>query len=125
MIVETASAAVVQKKQQPSDSIVLQNKIETRQARIGVLGLGYVGFPLALEFAKSGFSVSGFEVDPSRIRTLVAGQSYIADVPSEDVRTLVEKKRFAATTNFSQLADMDIVIICVPTPLSKAKDPDI
>ncbi len=108
-----------------SDNIVLQNKIETRQARIGVLGLGYVGLPLAVEFAKTGFSVSGFEVDPARIRTLLAGESYIADVPSEDVRSLVEKKRFVATTNFTQLNAMDIIIICVPTPLSKAKEPDI
>src|SRR4051812_20979672 len=107
------------------ESTALQNKIETRQARIGVLGLGYVGLPLALEFAKTGFSVTGFEVDPGRIRTLLGGESYIDDVPSEDVKTLNEKKRFTASTNFQLLAEMDVVIICVPTPLSKAKEPDI
>ncbi len=120
-----ATAVSSQKKEQQSTNVVLQNKIETRQAKIGILGLGYVGLPLAVEFSKSGFSVSGFEVDPSRIRTLLSGQSYIADVPGDDIRSLVEKRRFTATTNFNQLATMDIVIICVPTPLSKAKEPDI
>jgi len=112
-------------KKEPSEDTALQSKIETRQARIGVLGLGYVGLPLAVEFGKSGFSVAGFEVDPSRIRTLLEGRSHIADVPSEEVRILLEKKRFTVTTNFSRLGAMDVVIICVPTPLSKAKDPDI
>ncbi len=108
-----------------AENVTLQDKIETRQARIGVLGLGYVGLPLALEFAKTGFSVTGFEVDPNRIRTLLNGESYIDDVPSSVVHALVDKKRFSASTNFSQLASMDVVIICVPTPLSKAKEPDI
>jgi UDP-N-acetyl-D-glucosamine dehydrogenase len=121
-----APVSLLQKKELfASDGLTLQNKIETRQARIGVLGLGYVGLPLAVEFAKTGFSVSGFEVDPSRIRTLQAGESYIADVPSSELKTLIEKKRFLTTTNFTQLSSMDVVIICVPTPLSKAKDPDI
>lgn len=103
----------------------LHIKIETRQARIGVLGLGYVGLPLAVEFAKSGFYVTGFEVDASRVRPLLAGRSYIADVPSEDVKAVVGKKRFTATTNFSRLETTDVVIVCVPTPLNKTKDPDI
>jgi UDP-N-acetyl-D-glucosamine dehydrogenase len=90
-----------------------------------VLGLGYVGLPLAMEFAKAGFSVDGLEVDPGRIRRLTAGESYIADIASTDVRTLIEKKRFNPSTNFSRLANADVVIICVPTPLRKTKDPDI
>src|SRR5262245_31081388 len=113
MIKNSGSVAV-------ADSLALQNKIETRQARIGVLGLGYVGLPLAIEFAKAGFSVEGFEVDPARIRTLISGESYIDDVPSADLRVVMEKKRFSPTTNFTRLSGIDVVIICVPTPLSKA-----
>jgi len=109
----------------PKQMFLLQDKIETRQARIGVLGLGYVGLPLAIEFAQAGFSVTGFEVDPSRIRCLLANQSYIADVQSADLAAVIEKKRFMPTTNFSRLEMMDVVIICVPTPLNKTKDPDI
>lgn len=108
-----------------AEHVALQNKIETRQARIGVLGLGYVGLPLAVEFAHAGFFVEGFEVDPARIRKLLSGNSYIDDVPSNDVRVVMEKKRFIPTTNFSRLSGVDVIIICVPTPLSKAKDPDI
>jgi UDP-N-acetyl-D-glucosamine dehydrogenase len=122
-IMATAVITSVDKKE--SESVALQAKIETRQARIGVLGLGYVGLPLAVEFSKTGFSVTGFEVDPNRIRTLLDGQSYIADVPSSEVRAIVDKKRFTVTTNFTRLNAMDVIIICVPTPLSKAKDPDI
>lgn len=103
----------------------LHDKIETRQARVGIVGLGYVGLPLAMGFAKAGFSVTGFEVDPARLRNLMAGESYIKDVPSAELRTAIEKKRFSGTTNFSQLGDMDAIIICVPTPLHKTKDPDI
>jgi UDP-N-acetyl-D-glucosamine dehydrogenase len=104
---------------------VLQDKIETRQAKVGVMGLGYVGLPLALEFAKAGFTVTGFDVDPGRLRKLMSGESYIQDVPSAELASLIEKKRFTASTNFSQLAGLDAVIICVPTPLHKTKDPDV
>jgi len=103
----------------------LSDKIETRQARIGVLGLGYVGLPLAIDFAQAGYSVTGFEVDPSRIRALLDHRSYIADVASADLEAMIEKKRFFPTTNFSRLETMDAIIICVPTPLNKTKDPDI
>ena len=104
---------------------LLRNKIETRQARIGVLGLGYVGLPLAVEFAEAGFSVTGFEVDPGRIRRLLSKESYVADVPATQLASVIDKKRFYPTTNFSRLEAMDAVIICVPTPLNKTKDPDI
>jgi UDP-N-acetyl-D-glucosamine dehydrogenase len=107
------------------DLVALQSKIETRQARIGILGLGYVGLPLALEFAKAGFYVTGFDVDPSRIRLLLSKRSYIGDIPEEEILTLIDKKRFYPTTNFSRLEQMDAIIICVPTPLNKTKDPDI
>ena len=104
---------------------LLQQKIKTHQANIGILGLGYVGLPLAMAFAKNGFTVSGFEVDPGRIRSLLAGRSYIADVPNVELADLIEKRRFVPITDFSRLGTMDVVIICVPTPLNKTKDPDI
>ncbi len=103
----------------------LQDKIETRQARIGILGLGYVGLPLALEFARTGFQVTGFDVDPGRIRTLMSKQSYIGDIGSDELAVVIDKKRFYPTTHFARLEQMDVVVICVPTPLNKTKDPDI
>jgi UDP-N-acetyl-D-glucosamine dehydrogenase len=112
-------------KKEQMESLGLQAKIETRQAKIGVLGLGYVGLPLAIEFGESGFTVTGFEVDPSRIKSLLEGQSYISDISSQELRAIIEKKRFMVTTNFNRLDAMDVVIICVPTPLNKTKDPDI
>jgi UDP-N-acetyl-D-glucosamine dehydrogenase len=116
-----APASTLQKR----DRTALHEKIETRQARVGIVGLGYVGLPLAIEFAESGFSVTGFEVDPRRIRRLMNGESYIEDVSTGAVRAVIEKRRFGATTNFGRLREMDAVIICVPTPLNKTKDPDI
>jgi len=89
------------------------------------MGLGYVGLPLACEFAKIGFSVTGFEVDPSKVKSLLAGKSYVGDIESREIRDLVKSKRLTATTDFSKLHAMDAIIICVPTPLNKTKDPDI
>lgn len=103
----------------------LMSKIEQRTARIGIVGLGYVGLPLAVEFGKVGFSVTGFEVDPEKARRINAGTSYISDIPSGVIAVLRKKKKLVATTNFRMLADMDAVIICVPTPLRKSKDPDV
>jgi UDP-N-acetyl-D-glucosamine dehydrogenase len=99
--------------------------IEERKAKIGIVGLGYVGLPLAAEFAKGGFAVTGFEVDAQKVRDIKARESYIPDVPSKDVAGLVEKGLLAATLDFSGLKKMDAVIICVPTPLRKSKDPDV
>src|SRR5471030_2843390 len=104
---------------------VLKDKIESHTAKIGILGLGYVGLPLACEFAKAGFSVTGFEVDGSKVVSLLKGHSYIEDIPEQELRPLVQRKALTATTDFSQLRKMDITIICVPTPLRKTKDPDI
>jgi len=104
---------------------LLQKKIQNRSAKIGILGLGYVGLPLACEFAKAGFSVTGFEVDASKVARLLKGQSYIEDIPEQELKPLVQRKVLWATTDFSHLRKMDITIICVPTPLRKTKDPDI
>ncbi len=103
----------------------LKEKIETKTAHVGIVGLGYVGLPLAVEFAKAGFHVTGIDLQPSRIDRLMQGESYIQDVPSSDVALLVKDGRFDATTDFSIVRDLDTINICVPTPLRKTKDPDM
>ncbi|MDA1183472.1 MAG: nucleotide sugar dehydrogenase [Acidobacteria bacterium] len=100
-------------------------RIRDRTARIGVIGLGYVGLPLAVEFAKKGFDVTGFDVDVPKTDEINAGRSYILDVRTEDVAACVEAGRLRATTDMSTLKDMDAIDICVPTPLRKTKDPDL
>ncbi len=99
--------------------------IREKRARVGVIGLGYVGLPLAVEFARHGFNALGFEVDEEKAARINAGASYIGDVPSGTVKELVAEKRLSATTDFAQLKDCDAIIICVPTPLRKTKEPDI
>ncbi|HET9533176.1 MAG TPA: NAD(P)-binding domain-containing protein, partial [Blastocatellia bacterium] len=103
----------------------LLSKIIERRAVVGVVGLGYVGLPLAAEFGRGGFPVIGFDLDNSRIDTINSGRSYIPDVATEVIGPLVERGRLYATSDFSRLADTDAVIICVPTPLRKTKEPDI
>ncbi|MGH9846767.1 MAG: nucleotide sugar dehydrogenase, partial [Blastocatellia bacterium] len=103
----------------------LLDKIAARSASVGVVGLGYVGLPLVVEFAHSGFSAMGFEVDPRKAGAVNRGESYIPDVLTAQVAEQVAAKRLGATTDFSLLKDQDIIIICVPTPLRKTKDPDV
>ena len=103
----------------------LKEKLEKRQAAVGVIGLGYVGLPLAVEFARAGFNVTGFDVDESKVAELNAGRSYILDVAGDAVEACVRAGRLRATTDMSKLAEMDAVDICVPTPLRKTKDPDM
>ena len=101
------------------------DRASSKRARIGVIGLGYVGLPLAAEFAREGFRVTGFEIDAKRVATLNSGRSYIQDVPTSDVRELVRSERLHATLDFDELKAMDAIDICVPTPLRKTKDPDV
>ncbi|HEU4725679.1 MAG TPA: nucleotide sugar dehydrogenase [Candidatus Eisenbacteria bacterium] len=110
-----------------STSIVQQftRRVANRKARIGVIGLGYVGLPLAVEFAKAGFRVTGFEIDAKRVAALNAGRSYIQDVPTGELRDLVRAGRLEATLEFDALRQMDAIEICVPTPLRKTRDPDV
>ena len=103
----------------------LLDRIEHRKAKLGVIGLGYVGLPLAVEFGHAGYSVHGFDIDTKRVSELARGKSYIQDVPSSDIRSLVKAGRFTPTTNFEVLRELDAVNVCVPTPLSKQKDPDV
>ena len=99
--------------------------IENKRARVGVIGLGYVGLPLAVEFAHKGYSAVGFEVDQRKADSINRGESYIGDVPTRAVAELVEAGQLSATTDFDELASCDAIIICVPTPLRKTKEPDI
>ena len=99
--------------------------ITNKQAQVGVIGLGYVGLPLLVEFAAKGFRGIGFEVDEEKARQINAGESYIGDVPSRRVKEFIDAKRLRATTDFNHLSDCDAIIICVPTPLRKTKEPDV
>lgn len=103
----------------------LVERIQNKQARVGVLGLGYVGLPLAVEFAKAGFHVTGIDVSQPKVDALNRGESYIQDVPSAETKELAEKGLLRATTDFSVIRDLDTLNICVPTPLRKTKDPDM
>jgi UDP-N-acetyl-D-glucosamine dehydrogenase len=103
----------------------LLDRIERRRAKLGVIGLGYVGLPLAVEFGKAGYQVIGIDVNASRVASLAQGRSHVQDVSNADVRDLVRSKRLIPTTDFSALRRADTVNICVPTPLSKQRDPDM
>ncbi len=104
---------------------ILGEKIKSRQARVGIVGLGYVGLPLAVEFAKAGFTVTGIDLSESKTAAVNAGDSYIGDIPSSVLKPLVESGKIRATTDFAAVKDLDTVNICVPTPLRKTKDPDM
>jgi len=103
----------------------LRQKISNREARIGVVGLGYVGLPLAVEFGKAGFRVTGIDVDKEKVAGVKAGKSHVEDVPSEDVARLVRTRKLSAQHHYRGSGRLDAIIICVPTPLRKTKDPDI
>ena len=104
---------------------LLLDRIRSKKANVGVIGLGYVGLPLALEFARHGFSVTGFDVDETKARAINAGRSYIPDVASGDLGAVVNSGKLRATSDMSELAGMDVIDIAVPTPLRKTKDPDL
>lgn len=100
-------------------------KIERREARAGVVGLGYVGLPLAVELARAGFHVTGIDRDERKVQAITKGESYIPDVATDDLRQLTASGKLKATTDFSIVAELDTINICVPTPLRKTKDPDL
>ncbi len=103
----------------------LLSKINSHSANIGIIGLGYVGLPLALTFAEKGFNVTGFDVDESKIPLLNKGQSYIKHIPSSRIKHQVSGGKFSATSDFSLLASCDCILICVPTPLNEHREPDL
>ncbi len=104
---------------------ILEEKILSRTARVGIVGLGYVGLPLAVEFARAGFHVTGIDLSQEKTRRIAAGDSYVGDVRSTTLAPLVETGKLRATTDFSVVGELDTINICVPTPLRKTKDPDM
>ncbi len=104
---------------------MLKDKLIVRDAVIGVIGLGYVGLPLVIEFGRRNFSVIGFDIDPKKVDLLNSGVSYIKHISSEKIKALIEDKKFIATTDFSRINEVDVIIICVPTPLNEHREPDL
>ncbi len=103
----------------------LKQRIATRTARVGIIGQGYVGLPLALVFEEAGFTVVGFDLDPKKVDALTRGESYIKHIGSARVAASVARGRFTATTDFDGIRDCDAVLICVPTPLGQHREPDL
>jgi UDP-N-acetyl-D-glucosamine dehydrogenase len=117
-----------------ADAVIMQNAkkiatliadVEARKCRLGIIGLGYVGIPLALTATKAGFSVVGFDIDAPRVARLNKGESFIKHIPASDIAAAVKSGKFKATTDFDLLTDVDVIIIAVPTPLSKQREPDL
>jgi len=105
--------------------VELEQKIRDKTARVGVVGLGYVGLPLLRAFIRAGFSAIGFDVDETKVQKLNAGQSYIGHIPSQWIREWIEMRRFEATADMGRLNEPDAILICVPTPLNESRDPDL
>ncbi len=103
----------------------LRAKIASREARMGVIGLGYVGLPLSVEFAKAGFAVTGIDLDAEKVRLIERGESYLEDVSTADIAAARQCGRLEATCDFGALTRLDVIHICVPTPLTRSKDPDV
>src|SRR5688572_5889062 len=103
----------------------LLEKIASHRATIGIIGLGYVGLPLVLRFGEEHFPVIGFDVDADKVSKLNAGQSYIRHIEAARLQSLLREKGFEATTDFRRLSEADCIIVCVPTPLTEKKDPDL
>ncbi len=130
MVPETpATGSLNETTRGPADTealaATLRQAIEARTARVGVIGLGYVGLPLVELFAGNGFPVLGLDIDASKVERLEAGESYIGHIASERVAAMRESGRFSATSDFSRLAEVDTVLICVPTPLGTHREPDL
>ncbi len=112
-------------KSRPSLYQILANKIKNKTVNSGVIGLGYVGLPLAVEFAKAGIDIVGIDIDNQKVEAIQKGRSYIQDVKSTELSAAVKRKKLTATCDFSAIRGLDTVNICVPTPLRRTKDPDI
>jgi UDP-N-acetyl-D-glucosamine dehydrogenase len=100
-------------------------KIQKHQAKVGIVGLGYVGLPLVLRFGEEHFPVIGFDIDTTKVRRLSVGESYIRHIPAARLQNLIKEQQFEATSDFNRLGEADCIIICVPTPLTAKKDPDL
>jgi len=104
---------------------LLASKIKMKEANVGIIGLGYVGLPLVKLFLQAGFPVTGFDIDPKKVASLNRGRSYIRHISAQELKAFLAQKKFRATSDFSRLAAMDVIIICVPTPLDAHKNPDL
>jgi UDP-N-acetyl-D-mannosaminuronate dehydrogenase len=120
----TQSTAAVQETPASAHSIALTDKIQAKTARVGIVGLGYVGLPLAVEYANAGYSVAGIDLQSTKVDAINRGESYVQDVRTDDMKSLVAAGKLTPTTDFSVISTLDTVNICVPTPLRKTKDPD-
>src|ERR1700751_108775 len=114
----------IQEVELPKIALERLKRLETRTAKIGVIGLGYVGLPLSLLLSEAGFKVTGFDIDAKKVTDLEAGRSYIFRIPAEEIQT-ARKQGLQATTDFSQRSAMDAIIMCVPTPLTEHREPDL
>lgn len=103
----------------------LRSRIDEKTAQVGVVGLGYVGLPLSLLFARKGFLTTGFDIDPRKIEKLSRGETYISHIPPQAITEAVEKKLFSATDDYARIAAMDAILVCVPTPLDDHREPDL
>ena len=103
----------------------LIKKINSKEVKIGIVGMGYVGLPLIIEFAKQNFKVIGFEIDKERVEKINNGKSYIHHIDDDQIQVMRSNKLIQATSNFKLLDLVDVIIICLPTPLTKNKDPDL
>jgi UDP-N-acetyl-D-glucosamine dehydrogenase len=108
-----------------TEASALEKKIKSREARVGIIGMGYVGLPLVKTFLVQGFEVVGFDIDEKKVNLLNQGKSYIKHVSTEELKNFLKKRKFQATSNFTVLAEADVIIICVPTPLDSYKNPDL
>jgi UDP-N-acetyl-D-glucosamine dehydrogenase len=104
---------------------LLLKKIQDKDAKVGVVGLGYVGLPLAIAFSKAGFYTTGLDIDIKKIERLIKGESYIKHIPSEEIYSLIKKNRLRVSTDFSLVSSLDCILLCVPTPLTKNREPDM
>src|SRR5215475_3014730 len=112
-------------KRNETDGSAVHRRIATRRASIGIIGLGYVGLPLACLFAEKGFPTVGFDIDAAKVTALNSGRSYIKHIPAKRIASLRKSGAFSASADFDQLHDMDVIIICVPTPLTRHREPDL
>jgi UDP-N-acetyl-D-glucosamine dehydrogenase len=106
-------------------STTFRSKVQSKSAQIGVIGLGYVGLPLGLLFARNGFPTTGFDIDQAKVEMLAKGESYIRHIPGSAIAEQAEKKGFRATSDFAVLKEMDAILICVPTPLEQHHEPNL
>jgi UDP-N-acetyl-D-glucosamine dehydrogenase len=116
---------IMDPKEQNASKNKMLESIHNREAVVGIIGLGYVGLPLAIQFGKQGFKVLGFDLDTRKIDRLLHGESYIKHVPAEPIRDMIESKQFDATIDFGRMAEADCILICVPTPLTDKMEPDL